>query len=80
MSLPPILSQRLRLPVGHPEGYLEALANLYRELAAAIRDPADPAPGLPGITTGWRGLAFIEAALASHRRQGAWIPLPTLGA
>jgi len=72
--------QRLRLPAGHPEGYLEALANLYRDLAAAIRDPADPAAGLPGITTGWRGLAFIETALASHQRQGAWTPLPTLGA
>ena len=72
--------QRLRLPAGHPEGYLEALANLYRQLAAAIRDPADPAAGLPGIHTGWRGLAFIETALASHRRQGAWTPLPTPGA
>lgn len=69
--------QRLRLPAGHPEGYLEAMANLYRDFAGAIRagGPSRQAPGVPGIGAGLRGMAFIEAVVASHHSERKWTPL-----
>jgi predicted dehydrogenase len=70
-----------RLPPGHPEGYLEAFAQLYRDTAEQIaarlegRAP-DPASLLvPGVEEGWRGVAFMAAALASEARGGAWVAL-----
>ena len=69
----------VRLPAGHPEGYIEAFANLYREFAAAVRAWA---PGrastheLPGIADALRGMAFIEAAIAASDSAQKWHPLP----
>ena len=57
-----------RLPSGHPEGFIEAFANLYRSFAAAVggeRSLLDDE--LPGIEAGVRGMAFIETAVASSR-------------
>ncbi|MBZ9782116.1 Gfo/Idh/MocA family oxidoreductase [Pseudomonas sp. REP124] len=70
-------SRRMRLPAGHPEGYLEAMANLYGDFATAIRgEVAGPdAPGVPGIEIGLRGMAFIEAAIANHRGDTKWTEL-----
>ncbi|EPM72509.1 oxidoreductase [Pseudomonas syringae pv. theae ICMP 3923] len=70
-------SQRMRLPPGHPEGYLEALANLYGDFANAIRGQVvgSDVPGVPGIEVGLRGMAFIETVLASHRGAAKWTPL-----
>jgi predicted dehydrogenase len=71
-----------RLPAGHPEGYLEAFATLYAEIAQAIRAarpgaPAiDPAVLLPGLADGVRGVEFIEATVASSARGGRWVRLP----
>ncbi|WP_413044412.1 Gfo/Idh/MocA family protein [Pseudomonas sp. YJ42] len=62
--------RRLRLPAGHPEGYLEAMANLYSDFATAIRSGATP--DVPGIEAGLRGMAFIETVLASHRSDSKW--------
>lgn len=73
---------RCRLPSGHPEGYLEALANLYRGFAEAIRAGVAPtARGVPGIAEALRGMAFLEAAVASARNGGAWtdIAAPAAG-
>ncbi|QKJ36576.1 MULTISPECIES: Gfo/Idh/MocA family protein [unclassified Pseudomonas] len=69
--------QRMRLPAGHPEGYLEAMANLYGDFARAIRAaaPGPDTPGVPGIETGLRGMAFIEAAIANHRGDTKWTAL-----
>ncbi len=66
-----------RTPAGHPEGYLEAFAVLYREYAAVLRawkqDKSHPLPPtLPGIEAGVRGMRFIERAIESNRRQG-WV-------
>jgi predicted dehydrogenase len=68
-----------RMPAGHPEGYVEGFANLYRdaaELIAARRAgrPADPAAAVatPDVVDGARGVAFIEAAVASSRNKSAW--------
>ena len=70
-------TQRMRLPAGHPEGYLEAMANLYGDFAQAIRGEVEghTAPGVPGIEVGLRGMAFIEAAIASHSSDAKWTPL-----
>ncbi|MCF4994762.1 gfo/Idh/MocA family oxidoreductase [Pseudomonas syringae] len=67
-------TQRMRLPAGHPEGYLEAMANLYGDFAQAIRGDVGghDAPGVPGIEVGLRGMAFIEAAIANHRGDAKW--------
>lgn len=64
---------RTRTPGGHPEGYLEAFANLYRDFAALLRGEA--APLLPGIADGLRGMAFIAAAVAASRDNAGWVPL-----
>lgn len=62
--------KRIRLPAGHPEGYIEAMANLYTDLASSIRD--EHPSSIPGIDAGLRGMAFIETVLASHRSDSKW--------
>ncbi|MEO7656655.1 MAG: Gfo/Idh/MocA family oxidoreductase [Sphingomicrobium sp.] len=64
---------RTRTPGGHPEGYLEAFANLYRDFAEVLRGGS--APLLPGITEGLRGMAFIATAVAASRDRAGWVPL-----
>jgi predicted dehydrogenase len=69
-----------RIPSGHPEGYLEGFANLYSEGAAAINamkagTPLDPNVLFPTVHDGVRGVAFVEACVASSRRNGAWVKL-----
>ena len=74
-------AQASRIPAGHPEGYLEAFAQLYTDLAeqiAAHRDrrAANPATLLvPGIEAGLDGMRFIAAALESSHRNAGWVPL-----
>ncbi|GGD94840.1 oxidoreductase [Aureimonas endophytica] len=63
-----------RIPSGHPEGFLEAFANIYRAAAAAIRGEAD-APAYPTIADGLRGLAFIDACVRSNREGNVWVDL-----
>ena len=73
---------RCRLPSGHPEGYLEAFANLYRSFSAAIRAGEAPADhGVPGMAEALRGMAFLEAAIASSKEDGRWtdIKAPSFG-
>jgi predicted dehydrogenase len=67
-----------RVPPGHPEGYLEGFANIYSEVAAAIRAARirrrpDAAVTFPTVTDGARGVAFIEAAVKSSQRNAAWV-------
>ncbi len=64
-----------RIPAGHPEGYLEAFATIYSEVAAAIRGEADEATLFPGIEDGVAGVAFIEAAKRSSEDGGRWVTL-----
>jgi predicted dehydrogenase len=67
-----------RLPAGHPEGYLEAFANLYKHFATQIRCRLDgkdcPAVSLdvPTIADGIRGMKFIRAVVQSSREQ-CWL-------
>ncbi|HEV7868187.1 MAG TPA: Gfo/Idh/MocA family oxidoreductase [Chthoniobacteraceae bacterium] len=72
-----------RTPPAHPEGYLEAFANVYKNFAAAIRArlektklaKGDPALDYPKIEDGIRGMAFIEAVVASSKANAAWTKL-----
>ena len=62
-----------RTPGGHPEGYLEAFANLYTLFAEQIRGtPRQGSITTPGIDAGLRGMAFIDAMLASSAADSAW--------
>lgn len=70
--------QRCRTPAGHPEGYLEAMANLYNDFALAIRrGEIGTARGVPGITAGLRGMAFIETITQSSQSEQKWVSLPS---
>jgi predicted dehydrogenase len=66
---------------GHPEGYLEAFAQLYRDMAdqlQAQRDRHAPPPlslQLPDVVDGARGMLFVDAALRSSRSNAAWVTL-----
>jgi len=69
-----------RVPAGHPEGYLEAFATIYREAAHAIEAhrqglDTDDAVIYPTIDDGLRGVAFIDACLRSSQQDGQWVSL-----
>ena len=70
-----------RTPPAHPEGYLEAFANTYKNFAATIRarlekrKPTALESDYPKITDGIRGMAFIEAVVASSKKNAAWTKL-----
>ncbi len=64
-----------RVPPGHPEGYLEAFANLYRAFMQDVRRVAlgqPPARDYPGVHEGLRGLRFVAQAVASSRAGSLW--------
>lgn len=65
-------AQRLsRVPIGHPEGFPLAVANIYCDLAAAIHGEARP--GLPTAKDGLRSVSAVQAAVASAQQNGAWL-------
>ncbi len=69
-----------RVPSGHPEGYLEAFATIYREAAVAIRAARNGRPvalpdHLPGLSDGLAGLRFIGACIRSSSAGGVWTGL-----
>lgn len=69
-----------RVPAGHPEGYLEAFANIYAEAARAIRarqadQPIPEGVIFPTIADGLSGMRFIMACVESHRNNSAWVRL-----
>jgi predicted dehydrogenase len=70
-----------RTPPAHPEGYLEAFANIYKNFANAIRarlekrEPTEIENDYPKIEDGIRGMAFIEAVVASSKKNAAWTKL-----
>ena len=67
-----------RVPAGHPEGYLEAFANLYRNFALSIKADIAGKPAekewldYPGIEDGIRGMAFVENVIASGKSNAKW--------
>ena len=69
---PPI---QVRLPSGHPEGYLEAFATLYSQFAQLIRSGDAACPDLPSLADGIEGMEFIAAAVRSSNNQSMWTNL-----
>jgi predicted dehydrogenase len=72
---------RLRTPAGHPEGYIEAFANLYRSFAAAVGEGA-AAPATrgarnwyPHVADGLRTMVFVEAMIANSAGSEKWTRL-----
>ena len=70
-GLSPVATLATRTPGGHPEGYLEAFANLYRDFAALLR--GEGATLLPGIADGLRGMALIDIAVNASRDGAGWV-------
>src|SRR5690606_17512367 len=69
-----------RIPAGHPEGFLEAFANIYRNFAYAIKahregKPQDPLYDFPTVDDGVRGMKFIAASLESAKSEQKWTKL-----
>ena len=67
-----------RLPASHPEGYIEAFANLYKEFALALREENSrdkKENNFPSILEALRGMAFIEAVVESSKQNSIWIPI-----
>lgn len=69
-----------RVPPGHPEGYLEAFANIYLEAARAIRarqasQAWSAEVQFPTIQDGLSGMRFVEACVHSSRRNASWVTL-----
>lgn len=71
-----------RTPGGHPEGYIEAFANHYRNFAGQVRaamagrEATAVEADVPGIADAVRGMAFIEQVVAAAQETTKWHPLP----
>jgi predicted dehydrogenase len=80
----PVAAHASRVPSGHPEGYLEAFAQLYADMAEQISARHDGRPAasssllVPTVEDGVAGMRFISAVIESSRRNAAWTPLPAL--
>ncbi|MFW5843678.1 MAG: Gfo/Idh/MocA family protein [Spirochaetota bacterium] len=84
-GLGPEASALARIPPGHPEGFLEAFANVYRSFAKAVAHAAYPPVSLPGSVThapegvyssieaGVRGLLFATRVVESSKQGGGWV-------
>lgn len=79
--LHPAALRACRLPPGHPEGFIEAFANVYLGVAEAIRSHGqrrEPQPleaDFPRLHDGIRGVRFVEAVVASARSDVKWTPV-----
>lgn len=65
-----------RLPPGHPEGFLEAFANLYKMIIADIRRVEEgnkAMGGYPTVYDGLRGMQFVTKAVESHKNGSVWV-------
>lgn len=62
------------IPAGHPEGYLEAFALLYRDIAAALRIETAETNAYAAL----RDMQFIEACLASQKSGNTWVDFPSV--
>ena len=79
MPPPEVANAHTRVPGGHPEGYLEAFANVYRNFAKHIQNqlegkPQDPMYDYPSVSDGVRGMKFIYKVVESSKK-GKWISL-----
>lgn len=76
--LSPIAKHNIRLPAGHPEGYIEAFANIYRNFAATLLasmqgiEPREEDTDFPTVADGLRGMKFLETVIASGKSAQKW--------
>jgi predicted dehydrogenase len=71
----PAAREATKLPPGHPEGFFDAMGNIYRGVAKAINGQAVDAGAYPGIEAGVRGMRFVEAVLRSSKDGNVWVPI-----
>jgi predicted dehydrogenase len=71
-----------RVPAGHPEGYIEAFANIYRNFGRTIhaknngqKCSSEHSEDFPGVKEGVRGMAFIETCVANSKNNDKWTEL-----
>lgn len=80
VNLYPVSEAHTRIPAGHPEGYLEAFANIYRNFAFCVQArlkgevPNPLHEDFPTIKDGLRGMQFIEKVVASSQSDQKWLP------
>lgn len=79
-GIDPLTAARQRTPSGHPEGYIEAFANLYRCFGRAVRGVTAPPPSgaadwFPGISDGMRTMLFVETAIVNDAGDAKWTAL-----
>lgn len=78
----PAAGRATRIPPGHPEAYLEAFANIYRNATDTIRarilkrKPDPLALDFPTVDDGLRGMLFIDTVVKSSRSRQKWIRIP----
>jgi predicted dehydrogenase len=76
--LSPNVQHNIRVPAGHPEGYLEAFANLYRNFAAHVTKgdaAAEADKDYPSVHDGIRGMLFVDKVIESGQSEAKWIDL-----
>ncbi len=64
-----------KLPAGHPEGIFDSMANIYLGAARAIRGEKYNDGEFPTMQDGVRGMNFIEATVASHKKENVWVEM-----
>lgn len=75
----PAAQHNSRVPGGHPEGFIEAFANLYRNFAltliadAANETPSEHALDFPSVADGIEGMQFVDAVVSSSAQNAAWV-------
>ena len=80
--LDPIAAANTRTPPGHPEGYLEAFANIYAAFFKAVRDHEHDSNldmgnyDFPNVDDGLRGMAFVDAVVRSAQSDKKWTAFP----
>ena len=80
-GLSPWATANTRTPAGHPEGYLEAFANLYRHFAAALQarlageEPMPTDLDFPSVEEGVRGMQFIETIVSTKNSDQKWVSI-----
>jgi hypothetical protein len=68
-----------RIPSGHPEGYIEAFANIYRNFAKCVQarlEGREPEPlylDFPGVKDGVRGMRFVQRVVESGKSEVKWL-------
>ncbi|MEM7512782.1 MAG: Gfo/Idh/MocA family oxidoreductase [Bacteroidota bacterium] len=80
-DLHPRAQAHTRIPAGHPEGYLEAFASIYRNFARSLRarlageEPGEYDMDFPMVDDGVRGMAFVETVVQSSASDQKWFPM-----